>query len=150
MKWLKEKARNSIFIYRMIGTAGNGPLVSDDGTPFTIEGTLEELSRDLGKEVQGIPKEEVESMHGDIFVYAGFEPTPMGGMVKTTFDKNGRKAIRLRYGDGSQEIRSATKDRYMNTGNDKSVLTKPCSDAANKVKQAHVRSAASAFHRRVK
>ena len=81
--------------------------------------------------------------------YCGTEPRNSGLVVKTTFEKNGRKAIRTSFSNGKSVVRSQTKENSLQsiergtavdkqTGKRKEIassLTSSCQESCNKVKQ---------------
>ncbi len=67
--------------------------------------------------------------------YAGFEPRPLNIMMKSVFEQNGRKGIRIILPNGDTVQRSMTKENYLNGRGTESVLTKGCREASTEVKK---------------
>jgi len=67
--------------------------------------------------------------------YKGTTPQKLGLVTKTTFEKNGRKAIRTHFDDGRTAIRSQTKENVLKGKGTKSVYTKAYQEHVNK--EAH-------------
>lgn len=128
MSWLNELNKDTIYKY----TCECGE------EPITISGTKEDL--------RALFDTEPTFSHGDTihyqgmdFTYSGFEPRKLGIMTKTVFEKNGRKGIQVTHSNGKQSYRSQSRENYLLGKGTKSVLTKGCQEASNKVKEKMVR-----------
>ena len=102
MGWLEDLAKETIYIYRPMG---------QEDPCESIRGTLEQLKDTFGLEVKGEPGEVLlcpQTSHK--YQYGGFEPKKLGIMTKVTFEKNGRKGIRIDHGDGKSVTRSMTRE----------------------------------------
>jgi hypothetical protein len=126
MGWLKELENERIYHYRNERT---GVVMSHDKDFFYYE---------MGKNLAFEPGDYF-FLHGDKYVYAGFVPDRLNLMTKITFEKNGRKGLRVKNSDGKQWVRSMSKENYMNGKGTESVLTKGCREKSDKVKEQIVR-----------
>lgn len=142
MGWLEDFAKATIYDYRS----------TDDEV---LSETLDTLSTLSGVDLKGAPG---ESFKFDLktFYYAGFQPKKLGITTRVIFEKNGRKGIRIKSGDGKQVVRSMSRENLLKgkgvtiTGDrrdfrgDKtgkksyeieSVLTKSAKEASDKIKE---------------
>lgn len=71
--------------------------------------------------------------------YSGIEPRSTGMMVKITFEKNGRKAIRTQFANGKTTCRSQTKENHMIGKGTKSALTPRYQEEMNRQTEIKVR-----------
>lgn len=72
---------------------------------------------------------------GQVGVYCGFEPDVVQQTNIVEFDKNGRKAVRIRNPDGTVRHVSKTKLNYMKTGRIENEYTKEYREHLEKTKQ---------------
>ncbi len=70
--------------------------------------------------------------------YDGLNSRKVNIMYKTTFEKNGRKAVKTQFANGKSFIRSQTKENAMNGKSHKSVLTSGHQEAVNKEKHKNM------------
>lgn len=163
MGWLEDLSKTTIYKYR-----------NENDAEDLIEGTSAELAEILGQEVKGEPGEvlKVEFENGEVvnFAYAGFHPHKVNIMYKTTFEKNGRKGVRVNTGDGKSHVRSMTRENlYKGKGVNEtgmkrdakgeltgeksyevdSALTKGCQEASNKAKAEIFRNRMQGFKKQV-
>ena len=109
MSWLEDLNKKRVYNYR-----------SKTDPEEIISGTKENLSTifmtpptcESGDKVRLDNLIESEEAY-DEYEYAGFEPIRMGGMTKVTFEKNGRKAVRIDLGNGKTVVRSMTRENLM-------------------------------------
>ena len=121
MDWLSKLHDETLFRYR------------NSRTDEVICVPLSLLEEWLNISIKGEPGEEFY-FAGDRYTYAGFEPRKLNIMTKITFEKNGRKALKIKDADGQESIRSMSKENYLKGKGTKSVLTKACKEASNKEK----------------
>jgi hypothetical protein len=163
MGWLEDLSKTTIYNYR-----------NQEDREDLIQGTSTELSELFCQEVKGEPGEvlEVEFENGEKakFEYSGFEPHKVNIMYKTTFEKNGRKGVRVSTGDGKSHVRSMTRENlYKGEGVNEtgmkrdakgeltgeksyevdSALTKGCREASDKAKTEMLRSRLQGFKKQV-
>lgn len=147
MSWLNDYSKTTVYNYRSM----------DENDPCKmVSGTAEQLSETFGIDVKGEPGEQLQCLQTSYrYSYAGFEPRQLGIMTKTTFEKNGRKGVRINHGDGKSTTRSMTRENLLkgkgvkvtgekrdaqgNTTGQKafeveSSLTKGCNEASVKAK----------------
>ena len=156
MGWLEDLSKTTIYNFR-----------NTEDTEDLVQGTSEQLTEAFQQEVKGEPGEkfEVEFENGEkvTYEYAGFQPHKLNIMTKITFEKNGRKGVRVNHGEGKSTVRSMTRENLLKgkgvketgykrdakgelTGEKSyevdSALTKGCQEASNKAK-------AEIFHNRM-
>lgn len=144
MSWIEDEAKRTIYNYK--GNLGGH-----------LSGTLEDLSSKCGKDLIG-QYEETFTYEGENFSYSGFNPKESNIMTKIVFEKNGRKAIRVKHTDGKSHVRSMSKEnllrgkgarktetRYDEKGHAKgrgveveSVFTKDFKEHTNKIKENNI------------
>jgi hypothetical protein len=132
MSWIDELQRETVYQY------------TNRDTGETFSATKEILEEQLGVKLTCSPGDSFEH-EGGVYHYAGFEPRKLGMMMKTTFEKNGRKAVRIKHGNGTQAVRSMSRDNYLKGKGTDSVLTKGCREASAKKKEEIVRQKYSAW-----
>ena len=84
---------------------------------------------------------------GGEYYYKNTESTKISMMVKTTFEKNGRPAVRTTFANGSSIVRSQTKENALKGKGTKSVLTRPHQESVDKEKDIIVRNQAEQVHK---
>lgn len=126
MDWLSKLHKETLFRYK------------NTETQEIISVPLDVLEEWLEIPVKGEPGESFY-ISGVLYTYAGFEPRKLNITTKITFEKNGRKALRINNSDGTTTVRSITKDNYIKGKGTKSVLTSACTQASNKEKEKILR-----------
>ena len=121
MNWLRDLQKDTVYNY------------VDEETGDKISGTKDILEEHFNQKLRCEPGDVVK-IEGGTFRYAGFEPHELGMMLKSTFEKNGRKAVRTYHSNGKQSVRSMTKDNYLKGRGSDSALTKGCVEASTKAK----------------
>lgn len=101
MGWIEDLSKERVFNY----TCGDE----------IISGTLEGLSATTGQEVKGEPGETI-SCDGLVYEYAGFEPAHVSTMSMVMFEKNGRKAYRIKDPSGKVRYIAKSKHEYLKHG----------------------------------
>lgn len=155
MGWLDDLNKNRVFHYRCV----------DIPEPeYTLSGTQDELKKLVGEQVDltfspgDKPKILVDGEELQ-YEYGGFDPVKLNQTMKVVFEKNGRKGIRIKDGDGKQTVRSMSRENLLKgkgvkiTGDKRdaqgnltgeksyevdSALTKACREESNKVKAKEV------------
>jgi len=126
MGWLAELDKERIYQYR------------NEETGSVISGNKEFFRKEIGEDLTFAPGDNF-FLHGDNYAYAGFLPNKLSIMTKITFEKNGRKGLKVTNSNGKHWVRSMSKENYMNGKGTESVLTNGCREASNKVKEKMVR-----------
>lgn len=151
MGWLDDLNKERVYNYAR----------ADEADPCEmISGTKDDLMKTFNSEIECSSGEVLVCPQTSYkYVYAGFQPIKLGLATKIVFEKNGRKAVRMRDSDGKTTIRSMTRENYMKgkgvkvTGDKRdskgektgqksfevqSSLTKGCREASNKAKAKEV------------
>lgn len=126
MDWLKKLNEETVYNYR------------NTDTGEILQLTKQEIRNWIELEPTTVPGSEF-CVGGVRYEYAGFEPRKLNIMTKITFEKNGRKGLRVKTAQGGQSVRSLSKENYLKGKGTKSVLTKGCTEASNKEKERMVR-----------
>lgn len=106
MGWLDNLNEDRIFKY----------LPLDEKNPCeAVTGNKKQLSKTFAVNVEGIPGEVLKDPKTEYrYAYAGFEPVALGLVTKVVFEKNGRKAIRIKDQEGKTTTRSMSRENLLN------------------------------------
>lgn len=124
--WLEDMNKDTVYCYKNTDT---GEIVRGKKADLEVDFFGCDIECNSGEEVY---------LEGVAYEYAGFEPREYNLAHRITFEKNGRKGLRTRLGNGKTFTRSATKEKYMQGKGTNSVLTKACADKTTELKKEKV------------